>query len=185
MKKAVIAAVIAAGLCIDLTGCSITREGVVIEMTPEEIQERLEKAFPIKETYLVVFQLTLADPEVELTEGSDRIGFGLSAGTNVRVDGKDVTGRAKMTAGLRYDRDKGALYLTDPRVETLKFSMLPEEYEDEVLAAANLAARKYLKEYEVYELDRADFKQAMARMVLKDVVVSEGVLKMVFGPGGG
>jgi hypothetical protein len=179
----VLAALAVVTLCAGMLHCNITREGVVVEVTPREIQEKLDKAFPITETYLMVFKLTLADPEVELTDGSERIGFGLSARTNVRVDGEDVTGRAKMTAGIKYDPDRGALFLADPRVERLDLTMLPEKYEDEVLLTANLAARRFLKEYEVYRLDQADFKQAVAKMVLKDVVVRDGVLKMIFGLG--
>jgi hypothetical protein len=181
LNKTLLAAVVMVVLC--ALKCSITREGIVVELTPGEIQERLDKAFPISQTYLMVFDLTLSDPEVSLTEGSDRIGFGLSAKTNVRVDGEDVTGRAHMTTGIEYDPKRGALLLADPRVEALKLSMLPEKYEDEVLAAANIAAKKFLREYEVYRLDEADFKQALAKMVLKDVVVRDGVLKMIFGPG--
>jgi hypothetical protein len=163
--------------------CDVTREGIVVEITADQIQARLDKAFPITETYLMVFELTLADPEVILTEGSDRVGFGLTARTNVRVNGNDVVGRALLTAGLKYDAPKGVLYLADTRVEGLKMPVLPEEYEDNVLAAANLAVRKYLKEYEVYRLDQTDFKQRLAKMALKDVVVREGVVKMVFGFG--
>jgi len=182
--KLALAIILALLLCAGLSGCDVTSEGIVVKVTPEEIQEKVDKAFPITETYLLVFKLTLADPVVELTEGSDRIGFSLSAGTNVSVEGEDLTGRAKMTAGVRYDRDKGALYLADPKVESLNLSLLPEKYEDDVLVAANLAAKKYLKQYEVYRLDKADFKQVLAKMALKDVVVEEGVLKLIFGPGG-
>jgi hypothetical protein len=118
---------------------------------------------------------------VVLTEGSDRIGFGLSAETNVRVDGKSVAGRALMSAGLKYDARKGALLLADPRVESLKMPVLPEEYEGDVLLAMNLAAGKYLREYQVYRLDQADFKQRMAKAFLKDVAVRDGAVKLVFG----
>lgn len=182
MKKVSMAAAILVVLCSAVLRCDVTEEGIVVDLAPGQIQERLDKAFPITERYLMVFELTLADPEVRLTEGSDRIGFGVSATTNVRVDGKDVTGRAQMSASPKYDSEKGALFLTDPQVESLKMSMLPEKYEDDALVAANLAAKKFLKEYEVYRLDKSDFKQRMAKMVLSDVVVRDGVLKMIFGP---
>jgi len=182
MRQAVSSVAIMAVLCSGLLTCDITEEGVVIELTPDEIQERLDKAFPITEKYLMVFELTLADPEVQLAEGSDRVGFGLSAKTNVSVNKKDVTGRAFMTAGLRYDPEKGALFLADPQVERLQMSMLPEEYEDDAMLAANLAARKFLKEYEVYRLKQSDFKERVVKFVLKDVAVRDGVLKLIFGP---
>ena len=183
MKKAVLTVTLAFVVALGALHCNITREGIVVTITPEEIQEKLDKAFPITEKYLVVFSLTLADPEVELTEGSDRIGFGLSAKTNVRVNGEDVTGRANVSTGLRYGPGKGALFLADPRVEGVEMSMLPEKYEDDVRLAANLAAKKFLKEYEVYRLDKSDFKQAVAKMTLKNVVVRDGVLKLIFGAG--
>jgi hypothetical protein len=182
MRKAIATATILTVLCSSLLHCDITEEGIVIELTPDEIQEKLDKAFPVTEKYLMLLELTLADPEVELTDGSERVGFGLSAKTNVSVNKKDVTGRAFVTAGLRYDPEKGALFLADPKVETLKMSMLPEEYEDAVLAAANLAAGKYLKEYELYRLKQSDFKERVAKYALKDVVVRDGVLKLIFGP---
>jgi len=99
------------------------------------------------------------------------------------VNGEDVTGRADMSTGLRYDAGKGALFLADPRVEGIEMSLLPEKYEDDVRLAANLAVKKFLKEYEVYRLDEADFKQAAAKMTLKNVKVQDGTLKLIFGVG--
>jgi hypothetical protein len=183
MLKSLGGAGVLALACVALLQCNVTREGIVVELTADEIQKKLDDAFPITERYLLVFELTLADPEVQLTEGSDRIGFGLSARTNVRVDGKDVMGRALMSAALKYRAEKGALFLADPRVESLKMPVLPGEYEDDVLVAANLAAGKYLKDYQVYKLDPSDFNQRMAKSFLKDVVVREGSVKLIFGFG--
>jgi hypothetical protein len=170
-------------VCTALVQCSVTHEGIVIKLTADEIQEKLDKAFPVTQRYLLVFELTLADPVVQLTEGSDRIGFGLSAGTNVRVEGKNVEGRAIMSTALEYDPERGALFLAEPRVESLKMPVLPEEYEDDVLVAANLAASKYLKHYQVYKLKEADFKQRMAKAFLKNVVVRDGAVRLTFAFG--
>jgi hypothetical protein len=155
----------------------------VIEITQEQIQERLDARFPISEQYLIVFRLTLADPEVVLREGSDRIGLGVSAHTNVRVNEEDLTGKAHITTKIRYDPGKGSLLLVHPDVEEFTISLLPEEYGDEVMLAANLSARKFLNNYEIYKLNQADFKQRLVKLVLREVVVHNGVLRITLGLG--
>jgi hypothetical protein len=167
--------------CSAMHSCSVSREGVIIEITAEQIQEKLDAKFPISKRYLIVLNLTLADPEVALREGSERIEFGVSAITNVRVERQDLKGRAHITAAIRYDPKEGALFLVDPQAEDLTISLLPEKYEGDIIEAANLAARELLKDYEVYRLDPSDFKQALAKLVLKDVVVRKSVVRITLG----
>jgi hypothetical protein len=170
-------------VCSCLLSCNLTREGYVIKITPEQIQEKLDKAFPISKQYLVVLKLTLKDPAVTLSEGSNRVGFGVTAATNVSVNDTDLAGRAHMTAGVRFDPEEASLSLVDPLVETLDISLLPEKYHDEVMAAASIAAKEYLDDYEIYRLDLSGIKQTIARMVLKSVVVEDEVLKITLGLG--
>jgi hypothetical protein len=170
-------------ICSGLLSCNLTQDGYVIKITPEQIQEKLNPVFPISKRYLAVFKLTLKDPTVTLTEGSNRVGFGVTAATNVSVSDTDLAGRAHMTAGIRFDPEEASLSLVDPLVETLDISVLPEKYHDEVMLAAGIAAKEYLDDYEVYRLDLSGIKQAIAKMVLKSVVVEGGVLNITLGFG--
>lgn len=183
MKKALAIAAFALLGCSIIMTCDVSREGLIIDIKPGQIQERLDKKFPITKQYLVFLKLTLADPRVDLREGSNRIGFGLSAATNISVDGDELAGRAHVTAGLRYDPERGSLFLVDPRVEALDISLLPEKYKDEVTQAASLATQEFLDDYEVYRLDQRDFIQAFPKLVLRDVAVQNGLLRLTFGPG--
>ncbi|MFH1312300.1 MAG: DUF1439 domain-containing protein [Candidatus Eisenbacteria bacterium] len=183
MKKTLALAGIAIIVCSGISGCNLTREGYVIKITPEQIQEKLNPVFPISKRYLAVFKLTLKDPTVSLKEGSNRIGFGVTAATNVSVSDTDLAGRAHMTAGIRFDPEEASLSLVDPLVETLDISLLPEKYHDEVMLAATIVAKEYLDDYEVYRLELSGIKQAIAKMVLKSVLVEDGVLNITLGFG--
>jgi hypothetical protein len=183
MNKASGVVVISLIVVSGISGCNLTREGYVIEITPEQIQEKLDAAFPISKQYLMLLNLTLKDPSVTLQEGSDRIGFGVTAATNVSVNDTDLAGRAHMTAAVRYDPEQASLSLVDPLVESLEISLLPEKYHDEVMAAASVAAKQYLDDYEVYRLETSGFRQKVARLALKSVVVEDGVLKITLGLG--
>ena len=181
MKKVLAALLVALVGCSGMLLCDPWRGEVVIKITQEQIQKKLDLKFPISKRYLLLFELTLADPEVVLREGSDRVSFEVSALTNVLVNGEDLRGRAQVTAGVRYEPQDGALLLVDPDVETVVITLLPEEYEDEVIVVAGLAAREYLNDYEIYRLDQTDFKQALAKLVVKGVEVREGVLRIRLG----
>lgn len=162
--------------------CDVSDKGLVIELTPKQIQKRLDEAFPISKQYLMLLKLTLADPEVALREGADRIRFGLSATTNIRVNRETLAGRAYLTTKIRYNPEEGSFLLVDPEVEKLTFPLLPEEYEDEVIVAASLATREFLNDYEIYKLDRSDFRQAFVTLLLRDIVVQNGALRITLGP---
>lgn len=166
-----------------IPGCRLYDRGIIIEITQQQIQERLAQKFPISRTYLVGLNLTLSDPEVVLEEGSDRIGFKVSAATNIKVDGESIGGRINLSSGVGYRRDEGALALLDPGVEEVALSRLPREYEDEVVAAADLAVGHYLEGYTVYKLDRKDLKQRLAKLVLQEVAVRNGALRVKLGVG--
>jgi hypothetical protein len=170
------------GVSSAIVGCRLYDRGIVIEITQQQIQERLAESFPISRDYLVVLRLTLSDPEVALKEGSDRIGFGVSATTNIKVNGEDLRGKVGLTSGVRFERDEGTLLLVDPKVEQVAISLLPQRYEEEVLLAANLAADEFLEGYEIYNLDRTDLKR-LAKLVLQEAAVKNGVLRVKLGLG--
>jgi hypothetical protein len=182
MKKALAVVLIGLVGCSGMLLCDVAHRELVIRITQEQIQKRLDSKFPVSKRYLAVFDLTLADPRVAMPEGSDRVFFSVSAQTNVRVDGKDLTGTAGIASRIRYKPEDGSLVLSDPQVSHLTISLVPEEYRTAVLDVARLAAREFLDGYEVYRLDTSDSKQALARLVLKDVVVDQGDLKIRLGP---
>jgi hypothetical protein len=162
--------------------CNLSREGIVVRMEPEEIQKRLEAGFPIEKTYLMVLKLTLKDPEIIPAGEPDRIGLRLKAAINVSVGGEPIAGTAAVSSGMRYDRDRRAFFLEDPRLEEMDIPALPGEYRREVRAAAEIAVIRLLTDYEVYALDQSDRAQAMAGMMLKKVEIRGGGVEATFGP---
>ena len=49
----------------------------VIELTEQQIQEKLDARFPMEKSHLRILVLTLSQPGVRLVEGSDRVTFGM------------------------------------------------------------------------------------------------------------
>ena len=53
--------------------------------TESELQEKLGERLPLTKKYLYVFDVTLDEPRVDLTEGSERIAAGIDVVLNINL----------------------------------------------------------------------------------------------------
>lgn len=152
-------------------------------LTEEQIQQRLDARFPVTKRYLLVIGLTFSEPKVELAEGSDRIGFGVTTAVNLTVGGatKPLGGRAAISSGLRYDPQDFSFYLDDPRIESLHVQGIPVAYIEQVNEGALALAQERINRTKIHTLRPDQFQQAAARLVLKEVTVTDGRLVITLG----
>lgn len=158
-------------------------ETYVVQLTEQQIQEKLDARFPMEKRYLPVLALTLSEPKVELIEGSDRVSFGMKAVVNVRFAGqaKPLGGTGTVTTGLRYNPDDYSFYFDSPTVDELVVQGIPVEYVDHVNTLASQLARDRISRTPVYTLQRTDLRQLAASLVLKEVTVRDGRLVITLG----
>ncbi len=162
--------------------CFMRGTRYTIELTQERLQAELDRRFPIEKGEALV-HVTLSEPKVMLREGSDRISFGVTATLNVRLnkEPKPLGGQSTITTGLRYDPDQGAFFLDGPMLDDLSVRGVPIKY---VGLASRLAVQlldAHFRRWPVYTLKPDQFKQALARLVLKNVVVKSGRVIVTLG----
>jgi len=179
MKKPILF-VLAGILALTLAGIFfLSRQTYVVELSQEELQRHLEKGFPLTKGVLV-FNLQLTDPKVALRDGSDRIHFSVKVGTNLRIQGITPEGTAEVETGLRYEPERGELYMSQPDV-ILHLDAMKSEHLERMNEIANVLLREFAAEQPLYRLKEADLKQSVAKAVLKDVRVEGGVMKIHLG----
>ncbi|MFA9462455.1 DUF1439 domain-containing protein [Thiohalorhabdus sp. Cl-TMA] len=157
--------------------------GYVVRLTEPEIQKKLDEQLPLTKTYLVIIQVTLNNPEIDLVEGSDRVRAGLDVELNIAgyQGSKPLEGTVDVSSGILYRAEKGQFFLSDPVIENLKVQGIPEEYLKKAKKALTEALAEYYKDQPIYTLDPDDMRQAVARMVLKDVSVENKQLVLTLG----
>ena len=148
--------------------------------TQQQIEEQLEKRFPMHKRYLLLIEVHYENPRVRLTEGSSDIGVGVDARVNV-VDDKELTGSADLVTKIAYDPDSGTFVLRDARLERLRVAGISEKKMDRVTGIANQLAAERVNGIPIYKLRPTDVKKAFARLVLKSVAVRNGVLHVEVG----
>ncbi len=175
----------------------------VVTLTEEEILAKVAPRFPFKKTYFFLVQLEFTNPRLELEEGSDRIRMGVDVTTGINLDYKEtisrnggeeiethsekikdpLSGTALISGNIRYDRDDGKFYLDHASVEKLAIVGIPALFASKVNEAANKAAAEFLKSHPIYQLKTSDVKQAITKLVLKNVVVKSKTVVITLGIG--
>jgi hypothetical protein len=150
-----------------------------IELSEAELQEKINKRVPIEKKKLL-FTVLVSAIDVELKEGSDRIG--LVADMEIHSphlsSGK---GRAWLDGELSYKAEDGTFYFLEPVVRAIKFENLPDKYQGLVKAIFQKAISRRLTNTAVYQLDQNKIKHKLAKALLKSVKVIDAKLVLEMG----
>jgi hypothetical protein len=155
----------------------------VIRLSESDIQKKLEEKLPLTKTYLLIIEVTLNNPRVHLENGSGRVGAGLDVEFNITLNKtlKPIGGTVDASAGIRYVAENGQFFLTNPIIENLEVRGVPEKYIDKINFALTKAIAEYYARHPIYTLKTSDTKQALAKMVLQDVIVENNELVVTLG----
>lgn len=153
-----------------------------IKITEEQIKEKLGEKLPLTKDYLYIFEVTLDNPRVSLTNGHNKIDVGLDIFLNIKINkGKPLGGSIDASSGVKYVPEKGQFFLTDPVVENIKVQGVQEKHVDKVNKALSTALSRYYETHPIYTLKQKDIKQAAAKLVLKDVYIKDKELIIKLG----
>lgn len=154
--------------------------GITVTFTEEEIQERLARKFPKTEMVWNVFPAVIDIPKVRFLGDTKRIELTLTGDLAVPfTTGYQVAGI--FTSSLKYEQEDHTLRIDDVTVERIEATGLPEEYQETIRLILTGVARTYLDDHRVHEIDDKDYKDEMARMLLKEIKVKRGRLEVKLG----
>jgi len=153
-----------------------------LRISEAQIQQKLADKLPHSKTYLGIFRLTLDNPRVKLLADSGRIRAGLDLQLASELGGREpLSGSVDLSGRLRYVADESQFYLADVKIEQLQLHGLADKQQRQARLAISAALGEYLSHHPIYRLKPGDFKQAAARLVVKDVRVSGDTLVVTMG----
>jgi len=155
-----------------LFGCKAFQKEVIISR--DTIQNALDKQFPYDKSF-VIARLTLSEPEVYFKN--------TNVGINLRYAGnfleKSVNGKIDLNEHIRYE--KGKFYFDS--LEIMELTMEEKEFSSEGKLKKSLLSliRNYLECFPVYSLKQTNFKQSLAKLLLKDITIDGDNLMILIG----
>jgi hypothetical protein len=152
---------------------------VTLRLNRSQIQQAMAANFPIEKKD-ALYSLSLRDPNVLLTDGSDRIGLRLKA--SVRLLGSaERTGIVAMDGAMRYEPATRQFFLSEAAVKELRFEGVSAEITDRLRSVLAPVLQSRLVVIPLYKLNEQDQKQAALGMVLKSVTVKGGAVEAKLG----
>jgi hypothetical protein len=162
--------------CTLLMGCGVT---YTISLTASEIQQSLQRKLPISKSKLLV-TATLRALDVEFMEDDNRIL--LRPEVDLSLVGQSVLrGRAIVAGQIRYVPESREFFFDQPSVVELDIEGLPASLRPTAEEVIARCAEGYLATTPVYRLQQTDFKQSLAKLVLKSVRARRGRLEIALG----
>lgn len=150
-----------------------------VELTEDELQEKIDRSLPIEKKKLL-FTVRVSSIDVELKEGSERIG--LSSEMEIKsphfTTGK---GQALVDGKLHYNRTDGSFYFHEPEVRQVTFENIPDRYQEVVKVIFQRALSRRLAKTPVYKLKDNKTKHQIAKVLLKSVKVVDQKLILELG----
>lgn len=172
LRPALLVAVLASCATV---GCASSSH---LDIERAELQARIEPRLPTRHCRIVIACLDLSNPVVVLTEGEDRIGLELDA--QVQAGTSQRSGRIGFSGRPRYVPAEGQLFLDDLQITTLAFDGLPAEYAEIVKWRGPQLIKSQLQSHPVYTIDTRTAKGTLARLMVQDVKVVNGRLRISF-----
>ncbi len=162
-----------------LSGCiqNISPEGVTVEVPAYKINANLQESFPVKERFSVG-EVTLADPKVELHQGSDRI----VAGTSLSFSNPLIPqqrGSLYISGRPFFDPKSKAIYLKSPKIEKLEFNgyKLSDFISKPLQQSLQPIVDQIFASRPIYRLNPHSLQNAF----VKNIYIHDGRLLLTFG----
>ncbi len=173
-------------LAVLLAGLAVyyyAERGHVLRLSEADLQSQIEARTPFTRTHLLIFDVTLDSPRVALRDGTDRaeVSFVVLLGVRAGRGTVPLRGTVDLSGGVRYDAERGELFLTDPLVERSSIEGVPDRYEANINDALTRAMAEYFRTRPIYALRPTDARLAATRLLLRDVTVEDRHLVLTFG----
>lgn len=155
-----------------MLGLSACAHALKYEMTQQELQDKVEKSFPLrKETSLAV--MVFSSPKVILKPESNRLGLAMSL--QAEVQGQVIAKGTGMVDGeVEYVPASGEFRLRNPKVSDLLVDGMTPAMSAILQGMMSDALIRAMPVIVVYKLDEKEFRQSMAKQFLKGVRVDKG-----------
>lgn len=153
-------------------GCGVFKKEIVIPKTT--IQDAMDKKFPVEKTTLLA-KVKLTDPTFYFVDSS----LGIILKFWADALGKEMIGMVDVNTQVRYDN--GSFYLSKLEIPKIYIDEKEVDQDGKVAKIILSILRNYIEKYPVYKLKQTDFKQNLAKLLLKDITVDGDSLKVLIG----
>jgi hypothetical protein len=153
-----------------------------VDLPLYRLQEALNRKFPFNNRYLDLLDIHIANPQLSLQPGTNRLSVMLDADASPPFLGQSWKGRFALSGALRYDSGRNAIMLADPRVENVAFDGVDPTYNRQLAKVGSLIAEQLLKDTPLYTFRPEDLRYGGTSFIPTQIVAKASGLVVTFEP---
>lgn len=177
MKKILIALI-----ALVLIGCATMMGDRTVNVTGDQIAEKLNEKLAIPISLLKVFDVNLSNSLVTFDEATGRMTTTMDTKLSSQLFNESLLGKIGISGKLRFDPVTSAVVLDEPKVESLNFDGPDAKYNDLLTALAKTVGGDMLNGLTLYTVNPEDLKVGSTQYSPKDMVVKDHGLQLTLTP---
>ena len=159
---------------------SLAAQAYEVRLTEQQLQQQLDSQMPLSQSQGIV-TLTLSHPKLDLLPSGNRLSLRTNA-LIVTSIGLQSSGQLTVEGKIRYDKASYSFFIEEPVIRQLDIDGLAPGLHPQLISMAQKALTPALTGQPVYTLSDQDVTQAMARMMLKSLTITETEVVLVMSP---
>ena len=144
-------------------GCSLWGGPRTIDVTQAQLQQAVERRFPIERRYLELLDVTVAAPRVLLRPEANRVATEFEVLISDRIVRSQHRGAIALNFGLRFEPSDNTIRLTNVRVDRIDVEGASAQLRQQLDRVGVLLAEQTLNERPVYTLRPKDVEAMQGR----------------------
>lgn len=165
-----------------LAGCSTLVGPRQVEIPLAKLQAGLDRRFPMNNRLFELLDLRLSHPQLTLLPESDRVAIRLEAYVAPPFMQQAFTGTLAVSGRLYVDAARGAVFMSEPRVDGFTLSGIDTGRQQQLAGAANKLMGQLVRDVPVYNFRMEDLRYAGIQFVPTRLVTTRTGLLVTLEP---
>lgn len=153
------AALLALSACANLAG---PRD---VSVPLSKLQAGVEKRFPLHNKAMDLLDINLSNPRLSLQDGADRVGLMLDTSVAPPFLKQSWRGTVSISGRLSIDVARGAVFITDPRLDQVAIDGIDSGRQQQFGKLANALLGNSIRDVPVYNFRMEDLRYAGVQFV--------------------
>lgn len=168
--------------CAVLASCASLVGPRQIQIPLDKLQAGIDRRFPVDNRVLELFDIQLSRPQLMLQAGSDRVALSMDAYVAPPFIRQSWRGSLALSGRLVVDAARGAVLMTEPRVERFAIDGVDEARQRQFGKVANVLMNKVIRDVPVYSFRMDDLRYAGVQFVPTRISATADALVVTVEP---
>lgn len=181
-RRFLLKAVAAMAAAAALSSCASFVGPRQVEVPLYKLQAGLDRRFPVDNRMLELVDVRLSRPQLAMLPEADRVGISMDAEIAPPFLKRAYTGRVAFSGRLYVDPNRGAVFMTDPRVDRFALDGVDASSSRQFTKIANVVMDEVVRDVPVYSFRMEDLRYAGVQFVPTRIATSSSGLVVTLEP---